>query len=104
MKLEAWIPPVGEEVGVNSIWTEEAFNTVNILMGCPVLSPELAGGELSGTGHQDSEALDPQEGESEPDIKPPLPQEVPAPQSPQPDIAPYQAPPAVTPNLPQPEA
>ena len=89
---------------MNSIWNEETFNAGNILMGCPILSHELAGGELGGTGYQDSEIQDSQEGESEPDIKPPLPQEVPAPQSPQPDIAPYQAPPAVTPDMPQPEA
>ena len=39
-----------------------------------------------------------------PEIKPPLPQEVPAPQPSQPEIVPVETPPPMDPGLPQPEA
>jgi len=42
--------------------------------------------------------------EPQPDIKPPLPNEVPAPQPSSPEVEPYQAPPPADPATPQPQA
>ena len=45
----------------------------------------------------------PHEGDNPPEIKPPLPQEVPAPRPSQPEIVPVEAPPPMDPGLPSPE-
>jgi hypothetical protein len=50
------------------------------------------------TGAEEKDNPDP------PEIKPPLPNEVPAPQPSIPDIAPFQTPPPADPGLPQPQA
>jgi hypothetical protein len=42
--------------------------------------------------------------EPSPEIKPPVPNEIPSPQATQPEIEPYQAPPPADPGMPQPEA
>ena len=61
-------------------------------------------GDLGGTGGAAPVQKTRDGDEPAPEIKPPLPNEVPAPQTPGPDIAPYQPPPAVEPGMPQPEA
>jgi hypothetical protein len=82
---------------MSEIWRENACNEVNIIMRCSMLFPyeSCAEGSRADGGDDD---------DAGPDIKPPLPQEIPAPQAPQPEIAPYQPPQPVDPGLPQPEA
>ncbi len=65
-----------------------------------VAGKDPGGPNLGGTGKGGDNAGD----EPTPEIKPPLPQEIPAPQTPQLEIAPFQAPPPADPGLPAPEA
>ncbi len=81
---------------MSNLWLENLCNGLSALQGGPVFDMhELAAAEFNGGGDDD---------EPGPDIKPPLPNEVPAPQPSQPDVQPYDPPPPADPGLPAPEA
>ena len=88
---------------MSDVCRENACNEVNIIMRCSMLFPhDIIFGDSSAA---EADAGNPREDdEPEPDIKPPLPQEIPAPQAPQPEISPYQPPQPADPGTPQPEA
>ena len=79
---------------MSDLWLENLCNGLSALQGGPVFN--LHAMMESAPGRED--------GEPEPDIKPPLPNEVPAPQPSQPDVEPYEPPPPADPGLPAPEA
>lgn len=88
-------------------WLGNLCNGLSARQGGPILlSHELTDTDLEapldapGRHDDDGNSGD----EPQPDIKPPLPNEVPAPQPSSPDVEPYQAPPPADPATPQPQA
>jgi hypothetical protein len=85
---------------MSDLWLENMCNGLSALQGGPAfnLHAMMEGRTDYGDGREDGGD------EPGPDIKPPLPNEVPAPQPSQPDVEPYEAPPPADPGLPAPEA
>jgi hypothetical protein len=81
---------------ISDQWLENLCNGLSALQGGPVVNLHAVMEEGGGTGSEPDAP--------EPDIKPPLPNEIPAPQPTQPEVEPYQAPPPADPGLPAPEA
>jgi hypothetical protein len=87
------------------IWRENAYDEVNVIARSSMLfSQGLQSQDENMAGREDGSGTGDPNDEPEPEIKPPLPEEIPAPQAPQPEIAPYQPPQPVDPGFPQPEA
>lgn len=88
---------------MSDLWLGNLCNGLGALQGGPVfLMHELTDADLDQPGRHDDDG---QNGdEPQPDIKPPLPNEVPAPQPSSPEVEPYQAPPPADPSTPQPTA
>jgi hypothetical protein len=97
------IPFKSEEADMSDLWLGNLCNGLSALQGGPVFNlHELTEADMAAPGRHDDDG---QSGdEPQPDIKPPLPNEVPAPQPSQPDVEPYQTPPPADPGLPQPTA
>ena len=88
---------------MSDLWRENACDEVNMIMRCSMLFPhEVYSENLSAAQNGGGNSGD--DDQPGPDINPPAPQEIPAPQAPQPEIAPYQPPQPVDPGMPQPEA
>jgi hypothetical protein len=90
---ERWILFSGEEAKMSDLWLENLCNGLSALQGGPIFNLHAM--------------MDGREGEEDapnPEIKPPLPNEVPAPQPSQPEVEPHEAPPPADPGLPAPEA
>jgi hypothetical protein len=76
-------------------WLENLCNGLSALQAGPVYNLHGIMEDGGDGGDHDT---------PQPDIKPPLPNEIPAPQPSQPDVVPYRAPPPADPGLPAPEA
>jgi hypothetical protein len=93
---------------MSDLWLGNLCNGLSALQGGPVfLLHELTDADLSapaGTSGGDDDDNGKNDDEPQPDIKPPLPDEVPAPQPSSPEVEPYQTPPPADPQMPQPKA